>query len=143
MVYVRTVLIGALLLAVSGCSKRELKEIEIDLPANFSGQVDIEMGVPGAPELHREKSRYVVSVPADGKVVTSTVFAGGTATFGNVDNSRVWGYTPSVARTGDGIVVGGSIQLFVGTQQQYENEEAKKPKSRLHQDILSIQVETS
>jgi hypothetical protein len=38
----------------------------------------------------------------------------------------VWGYSHSVFNTGDGIPIGGKIEFFVGTKQDYEAEQGKK-----------------
>jgi hypothetical protein len=117
-------------------------EVVIAVPANFDGQVHIEMGVPGAPSLKREGNHYQIAIPPDGKVVTSTLVAGVTPKFMNVDANRIWGYTPSVSKTGDGLPVGGAIEFFVGTKEQYENAEAKKHKSKLYPSVSpAVQIE--
>jgi hypothetical protein len=117
-----------------GCSKNDPDEIVIDVPENFSGQVHIEMGVAGAPALKRDAKIYRIAIPPDGKAITSTMIAGAKPKFGNLGAGQVWGYTPSISKTGDGIPVGATIEFFVGTKEQYESAEAKKHKSRLYPD---------
>jgi len=114
-----------------GCS-RNGAWLLISLPGDFSGQVQINMGVPGAPALQREGKNYRVTVPPDGRVVTSTIVEVAGPKFENVDAGRVWGYSRSVFRTGDHLPVGGNIDFFIGTKEQYESAEAKKHKSGLH-----------
>ena len=87
------------------------------------------MGVAGALSLPREGAAYVVHVPSDGRVSTSTSLSELQPTFKNVEGSHIWGYTSLILRSGDGIPVGGSIEFFVGTQEQYQIEMARKHKS--------------
>src|SRR5271154_6836055 len=115
-----------------GCSKKDQTEIVINLPANFSGEVHIEMGVPGAPALKRIGKNYEITIPPDGKAATSTIIAGAAPRFGKVSSNRVWGYSPSLSKTGDGVPVGATIEFFVGTKEQYQSSEAKKHKSSLY-----------
>lgn len=138
------VFVGFLTVLTGGCSKRSPSDVVIEVPANFSGQVHVEMGVPGAPALKEEGPHYVISVPPDGKVVTSTMITEAKPTFGNVDPSRVWGYMPSVSKTGDGVPVGVTIEFFIGTKEQYESAEAeKKNKSHLDQVVHAESTEPS
>jgi hypothetical protein len=138
------VVVGCLAALTVGCSRSSQDEIVIEVPANFSGQVHVEMGVPGAPALKQDGARYVIEIPPDGKVVTSTLITAAKPTFGNVDASRVWGYTPSISQTGDGVSVGASIEFFIGTKEQYESAEAKKKnKSQLDQVVHAENTERS
>jgi hypothetical protein len=93
------------------------------------------MGVPGAPALTRHGRNYEIQVPPDGKVVTSTIIAAGTPQFRNAPVGHIWGYAPTLSKTGDGFPVGGTIDFFVGTKEQYESAEAKKHKSKLYPDV--------
>jgi hypothetical protein len=43
-----------------------------DIPAGFTGWVTVEYGVAGAPPLPVEQGTRVITVPASGRVVTST-----------------------------------------------------------------------
>jgi hypothetical protein len=131
------VALAFLTLLPAGCSKAGNDHVAIALPANFSGQVHIEMGVPGAPALERVGTTYQIVVPPDGKVKTSTIIVAAQPRFGNLDAGQVWGYTPTVTKTGDGLSVGGTIEFFVGTKEQYESAEAKKRKSRLYPHVGS------
>jgi len=120
-----------ILFSITACSKKERGEVVIDLPADFTGVVQVRMGVAGAPSLPREGRGYRITVPPDGNVVTSTIVSEGNPKFAHVDPSRIWGYSQSTAKTGDGVPVGGSIEFFVGTKEQYESSEVKKRKSGL------------
>ena len=120
----------ALVILAVGCEKRKITEIVIKLPDGFSGQVQIQMGVVGAPKLTTSGQAYVVSLPSDGHLQTSTIIEDNLpARFENSRTESVWGYANSISKTGDGIPVGGSIDFFVGTKQQYETQEAHKHKS--------------
>jgi hypothetical protein len=117
-----------------GCARRtKIVELVIELPEGFSGEVSIRTGVPHASQLKTEGQAYVVSVPSDGHVETSTIPEEGISTrFRNLATGRIWGYDSSLQKTGDGIPVGGSIEFFVGTKEQYEIQEAHKHKSEFH-----------
>jgi len=121
-------LTGLLIAAGTGCSK-QTRVVVVQLPSNFTGQIRVEMGVAGAPALPREGGQYVIHVPPDGKVATSTVIVEGEARIENVPPGRVWGFDKSLTKTGDGVPVGGSIEFFVGTQEQYKSSEAHRNKS--------------
>src|ERR1700730_1850918 len=103
--------LACLLLLTAACSKGAQDQIVINVPANFNGQVHIEMGVPNAPALQRNGRNYEISVPPDGKFVTSTILVGVQGKISNVDGGHVWGYNPSVSKTGDGVPVGATIEL--------------------------------
>jgi len=120
----------ALLILAVGCEKGRITEIIIKLPDGFSGQVQIQMGVVGAPNLPTSGQAYVVSLPSDGHLQTSTILENNLpARFENSRSGSVWGYATSISKTGDGIPVGGSLDFFVGTKEQYEIQEAHKHKS--------------
>ena len=125
-------LFGALLiLLTTACSKRQASQLVIELPENFSGIVQVQLGVRGTPELEREGDGYRITVPPDGKVVTSTMVPDIEPTFVRVKSDQVWGYSRSESKTGDGYPVGGIIEFFVGTKEQFETFEANKHKSGL------------
>jgi hypothetical protein len=124
------VLVGWICLMSVGC-KNPSTQIVVQVPADFSGQVHIEMGVPGAPGLPREGRNYRVSIPPDGKVATSTIVGDAAAIFENVPTRNVWGYSRMMIRTQDRLPVGGNIDFFIGTKEQFESAEAKKHKSGL------------
>jgi hypothetical protein len=84
------------------------------------------MGVKGAPPLEKQGDTYVVAVPRSGKVITSTLLTNSQPSFRNSSDGAVWGYSHSVFNTGDGIPIGGKIEFFVGTRQDYEAEQGKK-----------------
>jgi hypothetical protein len=105
-------------------------EVLIDLPSGFTGEVRIGMGVRGAPALRLEGRSYIVTLPSDGHFETSTILVDVRPRFRDADSGRIWGYAPAVWKTGDGIPIGGNIEFFVGTRQQYETQEARKHKSQ-------------
>jgi len=117
----------SLLMACSRSSPHD--ELVIQVPAGYSGSVQIQLGVAGAPPLPKSGERYIVAVPPDGRVSTSTSISDAKPEFNNVSGERVWGYSSLILRTGDGFPVGGSIDFFVGTKEQYQMEVAHKHKS--------------
>jgi hypothetical protein len=126
---------------VSACSKNlPDDEVSFAAPTGFSGQVQVQLGVQGSPPLQREQGTYVVQIPADGKITTSTVLSG-SPKFTVAGTGRIWGYTASIYRTGDGLPVGGSLEFFVGTKEQFEAYEARKPKSQEISDQPANRVE--
>jgi hypothetical protein len=115
---------------MSACSsKSQDDEVVLAIPAGFSGQVQVLTGVGGTPPLSRKGGAFLLKIPADGKISTSTILTG-SPKVRNSDTSQVWGFTSSIDKTGDGLVVGGDIEFFVGTKEQYDAYEAKKPKSQ-------------
>jgi hypothetical protein len=86
----------------------------------------LDMGVRGASPLQKEGEAFVVTVPRNGKVETSTLLEKPNVTFKNSADGRIWGYSQSVFTTGDGISIGGKIEFFVGTQKEFEAEQNKK-----------------
>jgi hypothetical protein len=125
-------MIAAVLGLLVSCGKSGPSgHLVIEVPAGYSGTVTVQLGVVGARPLRKEGDIYVIAVPADGRVATSTTLSEGVPTFKNVSGDRVWGYATVVLRTGDGIPVGGSIEFFVGTKDQYQVEVARKHKSSI------------
>jgi hypothetical protein len=122
------VLVSLLVLA---CSRNSLPELVITFPQGFTGDVYIELGISDAPPLNRVGNRYIVPIPPDGKLRTSTTLAELRPQFPNNDPDHIWGYESLVQRTGDGIVIGGKIEFFVGTKDQYESQNAKRHKSHI------------
>lgn len=120
-------LVCAVLLTTAGCIKHGSQpKLLVEIPAGFSGNFVLEMGVRQASPLPAQGSEYVVSVPQSGKVETSTYLEKPDVTFKNASDGSVWGYSQSAFTTGDGIQVGGKIEFFVGTQKEFEAEEQKK-----------------
>jgi hypothetical protein len=101
----------------------------VEIPAGFTGNFMLEMGIKGAPPLERHGDAYVVAVPKSGKVETSTLLTNSTPVFKNASDGAVWGYAHSVFTTGDGIATGGKIEFFVGTRKEYDAEQGKKNRS--------------
>jgi hypothetical protein len=138
----KSVLISLLTITslLAACSKKQAgDQVLFTVPTGFSGQVQVQLGVVGAAPLEREHGVYVLRIPADGKLTTSTVLPGSPSYNVSGDN-QVWGYTSSIYRTGDGLPVGGNLEFFIGTREQFDAYEAKKPKS---QDVPDQQPDDS
>ncbi len=122
------ILVGTLLLVTgTACSKRSSgEEIVISIPPGFNGNFVLEMGVKNAPELSKNGNEYTVSVPKNGKVLTSTLLSSPQVSFKNESDGAVWGYSHLVYSTGDGIAVGGKIEFFVGTKKDFDAQQNKK-----------------
>ena len=120
-------LVVGLLIAAAACSKQSAgPQLTVEIPSGFSGNVVVEMGLKGAAPLAQQGDAYVVSVPRDGKIETSTVLLKPNVTFKNSTDGSVWGYSESNFTTGDGISVGGKIEFFVGTRKEFEAEQGRK-----------------
>jgi len=122
------VLVGVTILVLaSACSRsNSAEQLVVKIPPGFSGNFDLEMGLKDAPALDREGDHYLLVVPKSGKVLTSTLLAKPQVTFQNASEGEVWGFSHSVFSTGDGITVGGKIEFFVGTKQEYDAQENRK-----------------
>ena len=122
---------GAFLVAASACSKqRSAPQVIVEIPAGFTGNFVLEMGVREAPPLEKRGNTFVVPVPRDGKVVTSTLLTDSRPTFKNSSEGAVWGYSHSLFKTGDGIPIGGKIEFFFGNRKEYEAEQCWKKHSQ-------------
>jgi len=115
-----------LLILSAACSKRADPDLIVEIPAGFSGNFSLEMGVRDAPALAKDGNAYRLTVSKSGKMSTSTLLVHSQPQFRNSSGGAVWGYSHSVFSTGDGIPVGGKIEFFVGTRQDFEAEESKK-----------------
>jgi len=116
-----------LLFAASACTKHNsAAQVVVEIPAGFSGNFMLEMGVKDAPPLARRGEVYVVPVPRNGKIITSTLLTNSRPQFQNSSEGAVWGYSHSIFKTGDGIPIGGKIEFFVGTKKEYEAEQGRK-----------------
>jgi hypothetical protein len=125
------------------CSRtRQEEKIQLIVPAGFSGQVQLLLGVPGSPALDRDGAGYLAHIPDDGKLSTSTVLSS-TPKCSTNDGAQIWGFTSSIYKTGDGLAVGGSLEFFVGTKEQYETYEARKRKSQRIPNGPTSRVESS
>lgn len=121
------VVIGAIVLIAIGCSKNHnAEQVVVEIPAGFSGNFVLEMGVRDAAPLIKNGDRYLVIVPKNGNVATSSLLANPNITFKNMSDGAVWGYSHSVFTTGDGIAVSGKIEFFVGTEKEFEAEQGRK-----------------
>lgn len=119
-----------LLAAPLACSKRESRtQLQVEIPAEFTGNFVLLMGVHDAPPLQKDGSAYIVAVPRSGKVETSTIIEKPQVTFKNSGGGQVWGYSERMFTTGDGIPTGGNIEFFVGSKKDFEAEQNKKNKS--------------
>ncbi len=122
------ILLGLLL----SCWKAPVHDhLVVEVPSGYSGPVQVQLGVAGAPPLPRRGDAYVITVPSDGRVSTSTALSDVQPVFRDLPGNHVWGYTSLILRSGDGIPVGGSIEFFVGTNEQYQIEVSRKHKSRV------------
>ena len=117
----------ALVVAGGACSRRgSAQQVVIEIPSGFNGNFLLEMGVKNAPELAGDEKGYEVLVPRSGKLTTSTLLSNPQVTFRNRSDGSVWGYSHSVYSTGDGIQVGGKIEFFVGTKQDYDAQQNRR-----------------
>jgi hypothetical protein len=118
------------LIASSACSKnRAAPQVIVEIPSGFTGNFLLEMGVRDALPLEKRGEAYVLPVPRNGKVITSTLLTNSRPSFQNSSEGAVWGYSHSVFTTGDGIPVGAKIEFFVGTRNEYEAEQGRKKHS--------------
>ncbi len=106
-------------------------QVVIDVPSGYSGPVEVHLGVSGAPALPKRDGAYLITVPPDGRVSTSTSISEVQPVFKDLPGNRVWGYNCLILRSGDGIPVGGNIEFFVGTNEQYQIEVSRKHKSHV------------
>jgi hypothetical protein len=119
-----------ILTGILACSKRSSgPQLTVEIPAGFSGNFSLEMGVRGAAPLQQAGNAYLAMVPATGKLTTSTFLEKPRVTFKNTGQGTIWGYSQSIFTTGDGIAVSGKIEFFVGTQKDFEAEQQKKNRS--------------
>lgn len=120
------------------CTKHSsAPQVIVEIPSGFSGNFMLEMGVKDAPPLAKRGEVYVVPVPRNGKIITSTLLTNSQPQFQNFSEGAVWGYSHSVSKTGDGIPIGGKIEFFVGTKKEYEAEQGRKN----HSEGISTPVE--
>ncbi len=115
-----------IIIAASCKPKPSGETLIIEIPPGFSGNFMLEMGVKGAPELPKDSTAYTLALPKSGRVVTSTLLMNPQVSFRNLSDGAVWGYSHSLVSTGDGISVGGKIEFFVGTKQDFDAQENKK-----------------
>jgi len=119
--------ICCLAILVIACSKRKSQaKIVVDIPAGFTGNFVLEMGMKNASALPKNGDQFVVEIPSSGKLETSTLVEKPKVIFKNGSQGNVWGYSDAVFTTGDGIPVGEKIEFFVGTKKEYEANENKK-----------------
>jgi hypothetical protein len=125
-----TVISAIFLIASSACSKnRAAPQVIVEIPSGFTGNFLLEMGVRDALPLEKRGEAYVLPVPRNGKVITSTLLTNSRPSFQNSSEGAVWGYSHSVFTTGDGMPVGAKIEFFVGTRNEYEAEQGRKKHS--------------
>ena len=118
-----------ILLGAAACSRRSAAELEVEIPAGFTGNFILNMGVRDAAPLPNEGDVYVVTVPRSGLVSTSTFLNKPKVKFKNFSGGSIWGFSQSVVTTGDGVSVGGKIEFFVSTQKKFEADQQKKNNS--------------
>jgi hypothetical protein len=123
-------LIFVLLLFAVACTRHTSgPTLVIEIPAGFNGNFVLNMGVHQAPSLQKNGEGYVVTVPRNGRIETSTMLEHPKVVFRNGTSHGIWGYSESTFATGDGISTGGKVQFFVGTQKDFEAEQNKRNKS--------------
>lgn len=124
-------ILGIVLLLIVGgaCFRQSKPDLIVEIPAGFNGNFSLEMGIKDAPALVKDGDAYRVTASKRGKVTTSTLLTHPKLKFLNSSGGAVWGYSNSVFTTGDGIPVGGRIEFFVGTRQDYEAQEGKRNRS--------------
>jgi len=122
-------LILLLLFAVACTRHASGSTLVIEIPADFNGNFVLNMGVHQATPLQKDGEEYVVTVPRNGRIETSTMLEHPKVIFRNGTSNGIWGYSESVFATGDGISTGGKVQFFVGTQKDFEAEQNKRNKS--------------
>lgn len=123
-------LLALFVIITVACTKKSAAtQVIVEIPAGFSGNFVLEMGVREAGPLPKEGDAYLLTVPRSGKVQTSTLLEDPHVKFKNSTDGQIWGYSQRVFTTGDGISVGGKIEFFVGTQKDFEAEQNKKNKS--------------
>jgi len=116
--------------SIIACTRKpKAQELVVEIPPGFNGNFVLEMGVRDSGPLSRAGESYVLALPHDGKVQTSTLLDHPHVTFKNGSSGQVWGYSQKIFSTGDGISTGGKIEFFVGTQKEFEAEQNKKNKS--------------
>jgi hypothetical protein len=118
--------------------KPSAAQLTVEIPAGFNGNFVLDMGVREAPPLPTDGGRYVLAVPSNGKMQTSTLLENPKVTFKNGSDGQIWGYSQRLFATGDGISVGGKIEFFVGTQKDFDAEQNKKNKSGDFFEVESI-----
>ncbi len=115
-----------LVLALACSRQTGDSRVIVEIPPGFTGNFVLEMGSKDAPPLPRHEDAYVVTVPREGRLSTSTLIQRPKLTFKNASTGSIWGYSQSMFTTGDGISVGGKIEFFVGSQKDYEAEQGRK-----------------
>ena len=99
-----TVISAIFLIASSACSKnRAAPQVIVEIPSGFTGNFLLEMGVRDALPLEKRGEAYVLPVPRNGKVITSTLLTNSRPSFQNSSEGAVWGYSHSVFTPGGGI----------------------------------------
>jgi hypothetical protein len=118
------------LIASSARSKnRAAPQVIVEIPSGFTGNFLLEMGARDALPVEKRGEAYVLPVPRNGKVITSTLLTNSRPSFQNSSEGAVWGYSHSVFTTGDGIPVGAKVEFFVGTRNECEAEQGRKKHS--------------
>src|SRR5579872_2136603 len=85
-----------------GCSKRGPgTHLQVEIPAEFTGNFVLAMGIHDAPPLEKDGSAYIVVVPRRGKVETWTFRKSPTFPYKNSGGGQVWGYQEQTFITGD------------------------------------------
>jgi hypothetical protein len=133
------IMVGAILLSGTGCSRNQnAQQVVVEIPPGFSGDFVLDMGIKDAAPLMKSGDQYLVTVPKNGSVATSSLLVNPKITFKNSSDGAVWGYSHSVFTTGDGIPVGGKIEFFVGTKKEFEAEQGRRNHSSEFQNPVVL-----
>jgi hypothetical protein len=85
-----TVISAVFLIASSACSKnRAAPQVIVEIPSGFTGDFLLEMGVRDALPLEKRGEAYVLPVPRNGKVITSTLLTNSRPSFQNSSEGKV------------------------------------------------------
>src|SRR5579871_3140647 len=83
--------------------KPSATQLTVEIPAGFSGNFVLDMGVREAPPLSKDGAGYILAVPRNGKAQTSTLLENPKVSFKNGSDGQIWGYSQRLFTTGDGI----------------------------------------
>jgi len=131
-----------ILAGLAGCRPAYRHDNVFVIPKGYTGIVEVEYAVKGSPQLPMRDESYLITVPVDGHLSTSTQFEGGWAAdryyYGEVgEKSRIDDGTSGRTAPGAKLIWGGAVSqvnegphrltIFVGSKQQLAEYERKHP----------------